>query len=55
MDPLSVAGLAVGVVSLAFELFSACIKGKLPGLNATPLPVVHGITSRLMLELQDTI
>lgn len=28
MDLLSVAGLAVGVVSLAFELFSACIKGK---------------------------
>jgi len=28
-DPLSVAGLAVGVASLAFELFSGCVKGML--------------------------
>lgn len=29
MDPLSAAGLGIGVVSLTFELFSACIKGML--------------------------
>ncbi|KAF4457414.1 protein kinase, catalytic domain-containingprotein [Fusarium austroafricanum] len=38
MDPLSVAGLAIGAVSLAFELFSSCVKGYELILEAKDMP-----------------
>jgi len=34
MDPLSVAGLAIGVVGLTFQLFSGCVTG-------SSAPLVH--------------
>ncbi|KAK4182967.1 prion-inhibition and propagation-domain-containing protein [Podospora australis] len=37
-DPLSVAGLAIGVASLAFELFSGCVKGYNLILTAKEMP-----------------
>ncbi|KAH7000126.1 prion-inhibition and propagation-domain-containing protein [Ilyonectria destructans] len=38
MDPLSVAGLGIGVVSLTFELFSICVKGYNLLLEAEGMP-----------------
>lgn len=29
MDPISLAGLGFGAVSLTFQLFSGCVKGKI--------------------------
>jgi len=39
-DPLSVAGLALGAVSLAFELFSGCVKGNYLFWLPPPPPVL---------------
>lgn len=43
-DPISVAGLALGVASLAFELFSGCVKG---GLTLSP-----GQSTRAVLTVE---
>ena len=52
MDPVSVAGLGLGVVSLAFQLFAGCIQG------FVILPTAHNLsddssTLLCMLNLQE--
>ncbi|KAF7534622.1 hypothetical protein G7054_g6068 [Neopestalotiopsis clavispora] len=48
-DPLSIAGLAFGVASLTFELFSGCIKGFKLVLEASNMPEAYRF---LLMQLQ---
>ncbi|KAM7187572.1 protein kinase [Rhypophila sp. PSN 637] len=51
MDPISLAGLGLGAVSLAFELFSSCIKGYNLILEANNMPkTCRHLLVRLQME-----
>ncbi|CAM1504616.1 Fc.00g022070.m01.CDS01 [Cosmosporella sp. VM-42] len=51
MDPLSVPALALGGVSLAFQVFSGCVKGYQLLVEADRLPETHEhLRTRLQLE-----
>ncbi|KAK3316808.1 prion-inhibition and propagation-domain-containing protein [Apodospora peruviana] len=49
MDPISLAGLGLGAVSLAFELFSSCVKGYNLIIEANNMPKT---CSYLLVRLQ---